>query len=75
MRDDRAEFELLLTVARLLRALLRDRHADYGDSVDVALLNEALRPFDPLTVGGGDFVAQPKAFVPGAVTYLDIPKG
>lgn len=60
MRNDKAEFELLLTVARLLRAHLWEGP---GTGADFMLLNDALKPFDPLPGHGGDFDA-------GVVTYL-----
>lgn len=54
MRSDKAEFELLLATARILRAHLREL-PNTGE--DVMCLSEALKPFDPLPGHGGDFVA------------------
>ena len=55
MRGDKAEFELLLTTARILRAVLRysaGAPVDYRE--DVKLLDDALKPFDPLPGHSGD---------------------
>lgn len=71
MRSDKAEFELLLTVARLLRRLLQDRHDQYGDSKDVACLDEALKPFDSAPASWSPRNFQPASIIPGSITYVD----
>jgi hypothetical protein len=49
------EISLLLAVARILRARIRESE-DAERMGDLAALDEALKPFDPSPVHGGDFV-------------------